>query len=67
MVPASATLLGYWAIGTPAMLLASQTLGWRGPGVWLGLCAGFAATALLLWRRFHTDLTHTKPAEPARP
>jgi len=61
------TLLGYWVIGTPAMLLASHTLGWRGPGVWLGLCAGFGATALLLWRRFHTDLARTGSTVPARP
>ena len=51
------TLIGYWVIGTPAMLVGGYVLGWRGPGVWLGLCAGFAATALLLLRRFRADLT----------
>lgn len=55
------TLLGYWVIGTPAMVLLSHGLGWLGPGVWLGLCIGFAATAALLIRRFHTDLTRTNP------
>jgi MATE family multidrug resistance protein len=56
------TLIGYWAIGTPAMLLGGYVLGWRGPGVWLGLCAGFAATAVLLLRRFRADLTRPDPA-----
>jgi hypothetical protein len=28
----------------------------RGPGVWIGLCAGFGATAVPLLRRFQKDL-----------
>ena len=50
------TLIGYWAVGTPAMLLFAYVLGLRGPGVWIGLCAGFGATAVLLLRRFQKDL-----------
>lgn len=50
------TLIGYWAIGTPAMVLFGYGLHLRGPGVWLGLCTGFGATALLLLRRFRADL-----------
>jgi MATE family multidrug resistance protein len=50
------TLIGYWAVGTPAMLLCAYVFGMQGPGVWLGLCAGFGATAILLQRRFRQDL-----------
>lgn len=46
------TLIGYFAIGVPAMAVFGFGLGWRGPGIWLGLCFGFGATALLVWRRF---------------
>ncbi|MFQ6394064.1 MATE family efflux transporter [Nocardia sp. KC 131] len=46
------TLIGYFAVGVPAMALFGYGLDWRGPGVWLGLCLGFGATAALVWRRF---------------
>lgn len=46
------TLVGYWAVGVPAMVLCAYVFGWGGWGVWTGLCLGFAATALLLGRRF---------------
>jgi multidrug resistance protein, MATE family len=51
------TLIGYWAVGTPAMLLFGYGLGLHGPGVWIGLCAGFGVTAVLLLRRFRKDLS----------
>ncbi len=50
------TLIGYWGIGIPVMLIAAYPLHWRGYGIWLGLCAGFGATAVLLLRRFRADL-----------
>ncbi|MEV5650655.1 MATE family efflux transporter [Nocardia sp. NPDC052254] len=50
------TLIGYWGIGIPVMLVAAYALHWHGYGVWLGLCAGFGATAVLLARQFRTDL-----------
>ncbi|WP_020496550.1 MATE family efflux transporter [Sciscionella marina] len=57
------TLIGYWAIGVPAMLLAGYALDLGGPGIWIGLCLGFGATAVLLLRRFHRDLpTATTPS-----
>jgi len=67
------TLIGYWAVGTPAMLLCAYGFGWQGPGVWVGLCAGFGATAVLLMRRFRHDLRikeaereqETAPEDPA--
>ncbi|HZZ46481.1 MAG TPA: MATE family efflux transporter [Pseudonocardia sp.] len=50
------TLIGYWAIGTPAMIGFGYGLHLGGPGVWLGLCIGFGATAVLLLYRFRSDL-----------
>ena len=50
------TLIGYWLIGIPAMALCAYPLGLGGYGVWFGLCLGFGATSLLLWRRFFLDL-----------
>lgn len=55
------TLVGYWAIGVPAMVLCAYGFGWGGWGVWTGLCVGFAATALLLGRRFRAATTHSVP------
>ncbi|TDD62750.1 MATE family efflux transporter [Kribbella antibiotica] len=46
------TLVGYWLVGVPAMVLCAYGFGWGGWGVWAGLCTGFAATAVLLGRRF---------------
>lgn len=46
------TLIGYWAIGVPAMAVCAYVLGWGGWGVWAGLCLGFTATAVLLSVRF---------------
>jgi multidrug resistance protein, MATE family len=50
------TLVGYWVVGTPLMLLLGYGTALHGPGVWAGLCAGFGATAVLLLRRFRQDL-----------
>jgi MATE family multidrug resistance protein len=58
----SITLIGYWVVGTPAMLLFGYGLGLHGPGVWIGLCAGFGVTAMLLLRRFRKDLILDKSA-----
>ncbi|OXM52661.1 MATE family efflux transporter [Amycolatopsis alba DSM 44262] len=46
------TLVGYWAVGVPAMVLCAYVFAWGGWGVWAGLCLGFTATAALLGRRF---------------
>ncbi|TDC27088.1 MATE family efflux transporter [Kribbella albertanoniae] len=46
------TLVGYWLVGVPAMVLCAYVFNWGGWGVWSGLCCGFAATAFLLGRRF---------------
>ncbi|MFC4422791.1 MATE family efflux transporter [Cupriavidus pampae] len=49
-------MIGYGLIGLPAILLLGTWLGWRGEGVWLGLCIAFGATSALLWRSFALDL-----------
>ncbi len=46
------TLVGYWLVGVPAMVLCAYVFDLGGWGVWAGLCCGFAATAVLLGRRF---------------
>lgn len=50
------TLVGYWLIGIPTMLICSNWLGWEGEGVWFGLCIAFGTSSMLLWRRFAADL-----------
>jgi MATE family multidrug resistance protein len=47
-----ASLIGYWAIGVPAMLVLALVLHLDGPGVWIGLSCGFGATAVLLLSKF---------------
>lgn len=51
------TLVGYWLVGVPAMVVCAYALGWGTWGVWTGLCVGFAATAVLLARRFRRKST----------
>lgn len=38
----------------------------RGPGVWIGLCAGFGATGVLILRRFQKDLRLDEPTSLSR-
>ncbi|TCJ94963.1 MATE family efflux transporter [Nocardia alba] len=59
------TLIGYWAVGLPVLVVFAYGFGLRGTGVWLGLCAGLAVTATLLLRRFHHDLSLITPARTA--
>jgi len=51
------TSIGYWLIGIPGMLVCGYSLGWQGNGIWFGLCLSFAATSLLLARRFKVDIS----------
>ncbi|WP_262491148.1 hypothetical protein [Mycobacterium simiae] len=44
--------VGYWLVGLPAMLLLAFAVHLQGAGIWIGLSTGFAATAVLLRRRF---------------
>jgi MATE family multidrug resistance protein len=61
------TLVGYWAVGVPAMLLLAYGLHMRGPGVRAGLCVGFGATAILLLRRIRTELNLDRAAALSPP
>ena len=46
------TLIGYWAIGLPAVYGLGMVLGLGVYGVWLGLVIALGSTATLLWRCF---------------
>jgi len=50
------TTIGYWIVGVPAMVLGGYMLGWQGKGIWLGMCASFAVTGVLLLRRFSHEM-----------
>ena len=50
------TLVGYWTVGLPLLLVCAFLLDLDGTGVWIGLSAGLTVTAALLWRRFSHDL-----------
>jgi MATE family multidrug resistance protein len=51
-VPLVIALVGYWVVGFPTAWLLSMPLGLKGMGVWWGLAAGLAATALILTLRW---------------
>ncbi|MGK5731728.1 MATE family efflux transporter [Streptomyces sp. URMC 124] len=50
------TLVGYWAVGLPAAWLFGYAAGLATLGIWLGLLAGLATTAVLLLRRYGDGL-----------
>ncbi|MBH0776068.1 MATE family efflux transporter [Nocardia bovistercoris] len=46
------SLVGYWIVGLPSALLLAFPLDLGAAGVWWGLTAGLAATAVLMLRRY---------------
>ncbi|MFC9893697.1 MATE family efflux transporter [Nocardia sp. NPDC127579] len=46
------SLIGYWLVGLPSALLFAFPLGLGAAGVWWGLTAGLATTAVLMLRRY---------------
>ncbi|WP_167477894.1 MATE family efflux transporter [Nocardia arthritidis] len=50
------SLIGYWCVGLPVALLLAFPAGLGAAGVWWGLTAGLAATAVLMVRRYFTLL-----------
>ncbi|MFE3444391.1 MATE family efflux transporter [Nocardia sp. NPDC059180] len=50
------SLIGYWLVGLPTALLLAFPAGLGAAGVWWGLTAGLAATAVLMLRRYFTLL-----------
>ncbi|RBO92829.1 MATE family efflux transporter [Nocardia puris] len=60
------SLVGYWMVGLPSALLLAFPVGLGAAGVWWGLTAGLATTAvLMLWRYF--ALLDGRAAEYPRP
>ncbi|WEB45592.1 MATE family efflux transporter [Streptomyces yunnanensis] len=59
------TLVGYGLVGLPAAWALGYAAGLHTLGVWLGLLAGLATTALLLLRRYGTALRARGTAAPA--
>lgn len=51
-MPLVIALFGYWAVGFPVAYVLAFPLGLAGVGIWFGLAAGLAATALILTIRF---------------
>jgi MATE family, multidrug efflux pump len=46
------SLVGYWCVGVPTILLCAYVFDWRALGVWLGMSIGAAATGAPVLRRF---------------
>ncbi|MFJ5306854.1 MATE family efflux transporter [Streptomyces sp. NPDC088350] len=61
------TLIGYWLVGLPAATLLGFVTGWDTVGIWLGLLAGLATTALLLLRRFDQGVQRRQGATLVTP
>ncbi len=55
-VPMVMAVISYWGIGLPVAYVLAFTLGWEGPGIWLGLTAGLAVACVTMqarfWRRY---------------
>ncbi|WP_163512181.1 hypothetical protein [Fodinicola acaciae] len=60
-----ASLVGYWGVGVPAILLCAYALGWHAAGVWIGLTCGFGATAVQVLIHFIRADTHRRN-QPSR-
>lgn len=58
------SLVGYWIVGLPAALLLAFPLGLGASGVWWGLTAGLATTAVLMLRRYLSLLQQRAATEP---
>jgi MATE family multidrug resistance protein len=51
--PLLINVLSHWLIGLPIGLTLGFGYGWGATGIWLGLVAGLAAVAILLWREWN--------------
>ncbi len=50
--PFYCNLVGHWLIGLPVILWLGFGRHWGATGIWLGLVAGLASVAILLWREW---------------
>lgn len=57
--PLLINLVGHWLIGLPVGLGLGFGLKWGATGLWLGLVAGLASVALLLWREWERTMLET--------
>ena len=55
-IPMLIHILSFWALGIPLGLLLAFPLGFGAPGLWWGLTAGLASTAVLQVRRVRSHL-----------
>jgi MATE family multidrug resistance protein len=58
------SLVGYWIVGLPTALVLAFPAGLGAAGVWWGLTAGLATTAVLMLRRYFAHLDTRVQAEP---
>ncbi len=56
--------IGYWGVGVPLGVTLAFRFGMQGAGIWIGLSAGLAVVAVLLfWRWLRRDrLVQLRPA-----
>lgn len=57
--PLLINLLGHWLIGLPIGVSLGFGLEWGATGLWLGLVAGLASVAILLWREWERMVVET--------
>ncbi|WKG08673.1 MATE family efflux transporter [Nocardia sp. PE-7] len=60
------SLVGYWGVGLPAALLLAFPLHLGAAGVWWGLTAGLATTAVLMLRKYFALLDQVSMTPPRR-
>jgi len=60
--PLLINILGHWLIGLPIGLTLGFGLKWGAVGLWMGLVAGLASVAILLWREWELSVPQTGPA-----
>ncbi|MEV0852914.1 MATE family efflux transporter [Nocardia fluminea] len=60
------SLVGYWGVGLPSALLLAFPLHLDAAGVWWGLTAGLATTAVLMLRKYFALLDQAGAVAPRR-
>ncbi|MEV0539001.1 MATE family efflux transporter [Nocardia salmonicida] len=60
------SLVGYWGVGLPSALLLAFPLHLGAAGVWWGLTAGLATTAVLMLRKYFALLDQVSMTPPRR-
>jgi MATE family multidrug resistance protein len=63
-VPMIFAAISYWVLGMPASYYLGFTLGWGGPGIWMGLVVGLFVASILLMARFWLRSVHISRVTP---